>query len=69
MGRQPWIIYGVMRTADAVTPMPGLVVPFSVFTAVYLLLSVILVVLLRRGFMETAPARRPRGRQRSRDVA
>ena len=24
LGRQPWIIQGVMRTADAVTPMPGL---------------------------------------------
>jgi cytochrome d ubiquinol oxidase subunit I len=58
MGRQPWIIYRVMRTADAVTPMPGLVVPFFVFTAVYVLLAVILVMLLRRGFLATAPARR-----------
>ena len=58
MGRQPWIIYGVMRTADAVTPMPGLVVPFVTFTLVYIALSVILVVLLRRGFLETSPARR-----------
>src|SRR3712207_8617394 len=24
VGRQPWIIQGVMRTKDAVTPMPGL---------------------------------------------
>jgi cytochrome d ubiquinol oxidase subunit I len=24
VGRQPWIIYGVMRTAAAVSPMPGL---------------------------------------------
>ncbi|HEX5829484.1 MAG TPA: cytochrome ubiquinol oxidase subunit I [Gemmatimonadaceae bacterium] len=57
MGRQPWIIYRVMRTADAVTPMPGLVVPFTVFTGVYVLLTVILVLLLRRGFMETSPPR------------
>jgi cytochrome d ubiquinol oxidase subunit I len=57
MGRQPWIIHGVMRTADAVTPMPWLVVPFTTFTLVYVALSVILVVLLRRGFMETAPGR------------
>jgi cytochrome bd ubiquinol oxidase subunit I len=56
MGRQPWIIYGLMRTADAVTPMPGLVVPFVLFNAVYLLLSVVLVVLLRREFLATAPA-------------
>jgi len=53
VGRQPWIIYGVMRTADAVTPMTGLVVPFVTFTAVYLFLSVILVYLLRRQFLET----------------
>jgi cytochrome d ubiquinol oxidase subunit I len=23
VGRQPWIIQGVLRTAEAVTPMPG----------------------------------------------
>jgi cytochrome d ubiquinol oxidase subunit I len=62
MGRQPWIIQGIMRTSEAVTPMPGLVVPFTLFTLVYLLLTVVLVVLLRRGFMETAP--RSRGRER-----
>jgi len=55
VGRQPWIIYGVMRTADAVTPMPGLVVPFVTFTAIYFFLSVILVYLLRRQFIETHP--------------
>jgi len=55
VGRQPWIIYGVMRTADAVTPMPGLVVPFVTFTTVYFFLTVILVSLLRRQFRETHP--------------
>ena len=55
LGRQPWIIYGLMRTSDAVTPMPGLAIPFTIFTAVYLFLSVILVFLLRRQFMQTAP--------------
>ncbi len=50
VGRQPWIIYGVTRTADAVTPMPGLVVPFLGFTLLYLLLSVIVVWLLARQF-------------------
>src|SRR3989454_3084753 len=55
VGRQPWIIYGVMRTADAVTPMSGLVVPFVTFTAVYVFLSVILVYVLRRQFLETHP--------------
>jgi len=52
-GRQPWIIYGVMRTREAVTPMPGLVVPFVIFTAVYFFLAIVVVVLLRRQFLET----------------
>ncbi|HEU4760762.1 MAG TPA: cytochrome ubiquinol oxidase subunit I [Gemmatimonadales bacterium] len=39
VGRQPWIIYGIMRTKDAVTPMPGLIVPFLTFTVLYLLLG------------------------------
>ena len=48
VGRQPWIIHGVLRTADAVTPMPGLVVPFTTFTLLYLALSAAVVWLLRR---------------------
>ncbi|HWX20543.1 MAG TPA: cytochrome ubiquinol oxidase subunit I [Candidatus Binatia bacterium] len=54
MGRQPWIIYGVMRTHEAVTPMPGLVVPFVTFTVVYIFLAGVVVALLRRLFLETA---------------
>ena len=46
LGRQPWVIQGVLRTADAVTPMPGLVVPFVVFTLLYCVLGVIVVWLL-----------------------
>ncbi|MGD8278046.1 MAG: cytochrome ubiquinol oxidase subunit I, partial [Gemmatimonadota bacterium] len=56
VGRQPWIIQGVMRTRDAVTPMTGLVWPFAAFTALYVLLAVVLVFVLRRQFVETAPA-------------
>lgn len=48
VGRQPWIIQGVMRTEDAVTPMPGLVAPFTSFTLLYLGLAVVVVVLMRR---------------------
>jgi cytochrome d ubiquinol oxidase subunit I len=48
VGRQPWIIYGVMRTADAVTPMPGLIYPFAVFTILYCFLGVIVAWLLYR---------------------
>jgi cytochrome d ubiquinol oxidase subunit I len=48
VGRQPWIIYGVMRTSEAVTPMPGLVVPFITFTVLYIFLAAITVWLLLR---------------------
>jgi cytochrome d ubiquinol oxidase subunit I len=54
LGRQPWIIYGVMRTREAVTPMPGLVVPFVIFTAVYIFLAIVVVFLLRRQFLEAS---------------
>jgi cytochrome d ubiquinol oxidase subunit I len=46
VGRQPWVIYGVMRTADAVTPMPGLVIPFVLFTILYIFLAVTVAYLL-----------------------
>ena len=52
-GRQPWVIYGVMRTQEAVTPMPWLVVPFVAFTGLYVFLACIVMVLLRRQFLET----------------
>ncbi len=48
VGRQPWIINGVMRTSEAVTPMPGLIVPFLTFTVLYIFLAVITVFLLLR---------------------
>ncbi len=57
VGRQPWIIYGVMRTEAAVTPMHLVAVPFVVFTVLYLFLGVMVVFLLRRQFLQTsAPA-------------
>ncbi|HSC32936.1 MAG TPA: cytochrome ubiquinol oxidase subunit I [Gemmatimonadaceae bacterium] len=46
VGRQPWIIFGVMRTSDAVTPMPGLIVPFLAISALYCFLGVVVVWLL-----------------------
>ena len=48
VGRQPWIIYGIMRTRDAVTPMPGIVYSFYLFTAVYISLALIVTFLLYR---------------------
>ena len=39
VGRQPWIIYHVMRTSEAVTPMPGLWIPMVTFSSLYLVLA------------------------------
>ncbi|MFI5229198.1 MAG: cytochrome ubiquinol oxidase subunit I [Gemmatimonadales bacterium] len=54
VGRQPWTVQGVLRTADAVTPMPGLVVPMLVFGLVYVGLGAIVIVLIRGMVRETA---------------
>ena len=51
VGRQPWIIYGVMRTEAAVTPMPGLGIPFVAFTVLYVFLAFVVVLVLRRQFL------------------
>jgi cytochrome bd ubiquinol oxidase subunit I len=53
VGRQPWIIQGVMRTAQAVTPMPGLKIPFVTFTLVYIFLAAVVVWLLIRQVAES----------------
>ena len=37
-----------MKQKNAVTPMPGLVVPFLVFTALYIVLGIIVVYMLRQ---------------------
>ena len=39
VGRQPWIISHVMRTSEAVTPMPGLWIPMVTFSVLYLILA------------------------------
>jgi cytochrome d ubiquinol oxidase subunit I len=54
VGRQPWVIYGVMRTEAAVTPMPWIVVPFITFTGLYVFLAFIVFFLLRRQFLEVS---------------
>jgi cytochrome bd ubiquinol oxidase subunit I len=47
-GRQPWIVRGLMRTADAVTEFPYKAAPFWLFTVVYVLLGVAVVTLLAK---------------------
>jgi cytochrome d ubiquinol oxidase subunit I len=53
VGRQPWIIYGVMRTSEAVTPMPGLAIPLVTFTILYGVLGLVVVWLLKRHIAAT----------------
>lgn len=48
VGRQPWIINGIMRTKDAVTPMPGIAYSFYIFTALYISLAIVVSFLLHR---------------------
>jgi cytochrome d ubiquinol oxidase subunit I len=48
VGRQPWIAYGVLRTADAVNPAPGLVWGFVLVVVVYTILTIATVYVLRR---------------------
>jgi cytochrome d ubiquinol oxidase subunit I len=55
VGRQPWIVQGVMRTADAVTTRPGVGLQLGATIAVYVLLAFACSKLLLR------LARTPRG--------
>ncbi len=50
VGRQPWIVYGLMRTADAVSPVPAGNVGISLvaFIVVYSMLGLIDIYLLRK---------------------
>jgi cytochrome d ubiquinol oxidase subunit I len=48
VGRQPWIIHKIMRTSDAVTPMPGMVYSFYFYVLLYTILSFTVIWLMRR---------------------
>jgi cytochrome d ubiquinol oxidase subunit I len=48
VGRQPWIVYGVMRTEQAVTNADGLEVGYIVLGVVYVSLAIAVYWLLRR---------------------
>jgi cytochrome d ubiquinol oxidase subunit I len=47
VGRQPWIVYNVMRTSDAVTHADGIWVTFSLVLALYVALGTTLIITLR----------------------
>jgi cytochrome d ubiquinol oxidase subunit I len=48
VGRQPWVVYGLLKTSAAVNPAPGVGWGLPVLLAVYALLTVVLVAVLRR---------------------
>ncbi|MCY0918344.1 cytochrome ubiquinol oxidase subunit I [Streptomyces sp. H27-G5] len=57
MGRQPWVVYGVLRTRDAVSPSVSqgeVITSMLVFTALYAVLAVIEVKLLVK-YVKTGP--------------
>jgi cytochrome d ubiquinol oxidase subunit I len=56
VGRQPWVVHGLLRTSDAVTPMPGLIVPLILFSILYLGLGAIVVALIVSLVRETDAA-------------
>ena len=48
VGRQPWIVYGVMRTREAVTPVEGIWLSLAGFVVLYSGLTITLIFLLLR---------------------
>jgi cytochrome d ubiquinol oxidase subunit I len=62
MGRQPWVVFGVMKTSDAVSGTVGVgfvATTLIGFTVIYAVLSVIDVVLLTRFARGDPPAVEP----------
>jgi cytochrome bd ubiquinol oxidase subunit I len=47
VGRQPWIVYEIMRTEDAVTKADGIWITFGLIVGLYAILGVALVLTLR----------------------
>jgi cytochrome d ubiquinol oxidase subunit I len=57
-GRQPWVVYGLLRTADAasvVVPAGQILTTIILFSLVYLLLLALLIYLLKREFDHGPP--------------
>ena len=63
VGRQPWVVYGVMRTAEAVTGAGGIPVGYAVLALVYIGVVAAVIWILRRlastplAPLDTPPAR------------
>jgi len=47
VGRQPWVVYGFLRTSQAVTHAPGIWGSFAVVVAIYAVVGIALLLILR----------------------
>ena len=43
VGRQPWVVYGLMRTSDAATPSSGVPVTLGIVLALYFVLTFVVI--------------------------
>ncbi|MDR1011027.1 MAG: cytochrome ubiquinol oxidase subunit I [Opitutaceae bacterium] len=48
VGRQPWIVQGILRTKDTVTPVPGMQYHFYLFLVLYTILAIATLWLFKR---------------------
>ena len=58
VGRQPWVVQGIMRTHEAVTPVRGVGMSLAVFAALYLMLFAVVIRLMRRHVFQSVEAAR-----------
>jgi len=68
-GRQPWIVHGILRTADAISPVPGssIAATLALFVVVYGIvfamgiyyINRLIALGLRPGAEQQAPVRNP----------
>ncbi len=65
VGRQPWVVYGLLRTSDAVSRAPGIVISFVVLLGIYIVLGAATFIVLRsmsrQGAAEARAADTPYG--------
>lgn len=54
VGRQPWVIYNFLRTADSITPVQGLLPRIFVFALIYAVLGSVTVLILRK-YVKASP--------------
>jgi cytochrome d ubiquinol oxidase subunit I len=64
-GRQPWVVRGYLRTAEAVTTFPYKAAPFWLFTLVYLFLGAAVAYLLGKQIVAAHRAAAPGGPARA----